>query len=150
MEIQNGLGLKMKQGSGGFRRTINIPCTENDILHLETICMVPGIHTIKVPSFTSGRELIKKILKALSWHQNIASLSLQDHSEYIGQDITNTFQAYDNEEQKETFFVQSFNYDCLFIEKTVGLSNKKWFKEFESYLLGYKFDLHIPIIIIEE
>ncbi len=143
---------KAHKGSGGLGRYIQIPCTENEILYLEKICMQPGIHNITVSSLASGRHVIAQILQALAWHQDIGYLAINEEidKKIDVTNITKIFKWPIDQEQLEYFFIHYFYYDFLLIEVSKELYSMPWINVFEQQLLAYKIDEIIPIVIIEQ
>ncbi len=142
---------KAHKGSGGLGRYIQIPCSESDILYLEQVCMMPGIHHITAPSLASGREMIMQVLRALAWHQDVGYITLDAQSSHdIGTNITQSFQWPLDQETLESFFINSFYYDFLLIESSPELFAMPWIEAFEAQLMAYKIDAMIPIIVIEK
>ena len=141
---------KANKGSGGLGRYIEIPCSECDILYLERICMIPGMHYITVPSLVSGRNMIVQILQALSWHQNVGYITRND-SEILQTIGTNIAQSCDwqlDQEKLESFFIDSF-YDFLLIESSQELNVIPWIDIFMQQLRVYSVDTMIPIVVMQ-
>ena len=143
---------KERRGSGGSGRYIEIPCSERDIMYLQQICMIPGVHTIAVPSLASGRNLLIEIIAALAWHQDVGYLGVEEFSttKYPITNITQAFEWPLDQEKLEEFFIDSFYNDLIWIEHTTQLFSMPWIETFEQQLLAYKLDTMIPIIIIEK
>jgi hypothetical protein len=141
---------KANKGSGGLGRYIEIPCSECDILYLERICMIPGMHYITVPSLVSGRQMIVQIIQALSWHQNIGYITLDDQQilQEIGTNILQSCQWPLDQETLETFLIHSF-YDFLLIESSPELNATTWIDTFIQQLVAYNIHTMIPILIMQ-
>lgn len=135
-------------GTGGARR-ISAPCTEADILYLQTIFTTPGIHTLKMPSVQNGRKIIMEQLKALQWHQEIGFLTADQSALCLpAQNILTMLDQPIDQEGIETFFIECFYYDFLWIETTSGLVNMPWIYAFEQQLFSYHLNTMIPIVIL--
>lgn len=152
--------LKMKRfysnhktliGLGGGR-FIDIPCSENDILYLEKICMEPGFHHIHVHNLAHGRYLIAQILHALSWHQDIGYLSLKENVELqqLGTNILKQLNFDLTQENLASFFIESFYFDFLLIENSSQLASLSWVETFDQLLIDYKIDHMIPVVILDQ
>lgn len=136
-------------GTGGDSRKISTPCSEADILYLQTIFTTPGIHTLTVPNVKEGRHVIMEQLKALQWHQEVGFLTADQSGLCLpAQNILALLDQPINQEGIETFFIEHFYYDFLWIEATSGLVNMSWIYSFEQQLFNYHLDTMIPIIIL--
>lgn len=136
-------------GTGGASKRISTPYTEADILYLQNIFTTPGIHTLTVPNIQIGRQMIMEQLEALQWHQEIGFLTADQSARYLpAQNIITMLDQPMDQESIETFFIEHFYYDFLWIEATTGLVNMPWIYIFEQQLFNYHLDSMIPIIIL--
>ncbi len=136
-------------GAEGDSRRILTPYTEADILYLQTIFITPGVHTLTVPNLKSGRQLILEQLEALQWHQEIGFLTADQSALCLpAQNILPILDQPINQEGVETFFIEHFYYDFLWIEATPGLVKMPWIYSFEQQLFNYHLDTMIPIVIL--
>lgn len=136
-------------GAGGHSKRISALCTESDIIYLQTIFTTPGIHTLSVPNIKSGRKMIREQLEALQWHQEIGFLTADQSALCLpAQNILTMLDQPIDQEGIETFFIEHFYYDFLWIEATPGLVNMPWIYAFEQQLFNYHLNTMIPIIIL--
>lgn len=136
-------------GTGGNSKRISAPCTEADILYLQTIFTTPGVHTLTMPTVQSGRKIIMEQLEALQWHQEIGFLTADQSALCLpAQNILTMLNQPIDQEGIETFFIEHFYYDFLWIETTPGLVNMSWIYSFEQQLFNYHLNTMIPIIIL--
>lgn len=152
METRNELYSNEKRtiiGAGGLSKKITTPCSELDILYLQNIFTTPGFHALTVPSIAIGRELIIQQLGALQWHQDIGYLTANRTAVCTGaQNLGLLIDQPIDQEVLETFFIQRFYSDFLWIEATDSLLAMPWIYAFEKQLLNYHVDQMIPIIIL--
>ena len=136
-------------GTGGNSRRISTPCTEADILYLQTIFTNPGIHTLTISNIQAGRRMIMEQLEALQWYQEIGFLTADQSAQCLpAQNIVTKLNQPIDQEGVETFFIDRFYYDFLWIEATEGLVNMPWVLLFERQLYNYHLNTMIPIIIL--
>ena len=156
-----GRGLKMENnneyynneqtviGAGGLSKKIVTPCSETEILYLQNIFTTPGFHALTVSSVAVGRELITQQLGALQWHQDIGYLTADQIAICAGaQNLGSLIDQPIDQESLETFFIQRFYCDFLWIEATDSLLAMSWIYAFEKQLLNYHVDKMIPIVIL--
>ncbi|MFT6765392.1 MAG: hypothetical protein ACJAZS_000269 [Alteromonas naphthalenivorans] len=136
-------------GTGGLSKRITAPYTEAEILYLQTIFTTPGVHTLAVPNIRAGRTMIMEQLKVLQWHQEIGFLTADQSARCLSaQNILKLIDQPIDQENIETFFIEHFYYDFLWIETTHGLLNMPWIYSFEQQLFSYRLDTMIPIVIL--
>jgi hypothetical protein len=157
-----GRGLKMENrneylsneqkvviGAGGLSKKITTPCSEKEILYLQNIFTTPGFHALTVPSVAVGRELITQQLGALQWHQDIGYLTADQTAVCAGaQNLGSLIDQPIDQESLETFFIQRFYCDFLWIEATDSLLAMPWIYAFEKQLINYHVEKMIPIVIL--
>jgi hypothetical protein len=136
-------------GTGGHSKRISAPCTEADILYLQTIFTTPGMHSLTVPNIQTGRKMIMEQLKVLQWHQEIGFLTADQSAQCLpAQNLLKLLGQPIDQENIETFFIEHFYYDFLWIETTEGLLNMPWVYAFEEQLFNYHLQTMIPIIVL--
>lgn len=137
-------------GAGGnSKRILSSACTESDILYLQNIFTTPGVHMVTVPNILAGRKIIMEQLEALQWHQEIGFLTADQSACCVpAQNILSMLEQPIDQEGVETFFIERFYFDFLWIETTSGLVNMPWIYSFEKQLINYHLDSMIPIIIL--
>jgi len=126
------------------------PFTESEILLLQDKFLNNGFQRIQVKNIQLGRTLIETFLESMHMHNSIACLTLEQAfpkstvSDIYYELMANNY-INDNLEQ---FFIDQCYYDFMWIEATPELKANKWFSKFEQYIIDYKLDQHIPIMIL--
>lgn len=146
-------GLKMNinilDGNPQASRVVKAPFTEMDILYLQNVFTVPGVHTITVESVKEGRELIDQLLYSLDWYQDVAYLAASDAVPYTkALNILTKIEQPVTAETIAQFFIDEFYYDFLWIESNNSLATEPWIASFEYQLANFNIDHIIPIIIV--
>lgn len=142
-----GMNLLHSTAIGGVKK-ITAPYSESDILYLQNIFTSPGFHQFTVSSVLIGRELILQQLKALKWHQDIGYISTMNTTITEAENIVNLIGQPIDQDSIESFFIDRFYYDFLWIEGTQDLMAMPWIYIFEQQILHYRIDQMIPIITI--
>ena len=135
--------------AGGHSKKIAMPCTEAEILYLQTIFTTPGLHSLTVSNIQDGRQMIMEQLKILQWHQEVGFLTADQTAQYLpAQNLVTLLDQPIDQEGVEAFFIEHFYYDFLWIECTHGLLNMHWIYSFETELFKYRLDTMIPIVLL--
>ena len=104
-----------------------------------------------VADIEEGRSIIKTFVDALNYYHNIACLTFAPES--LDQSIFDIYKALQEQEDINSqmlfdFFLEQFSYDFLFIEGTKELMRTDWFAEFQQYMIDFKLDHSISIVMI--
>jgi len=138
-------------------KKITLPYSEHDIMEIQDAFLTNGYHAIQVENVVQGRLLLNTFLRALNCYRDLAVLTLVDtipaHNDLHVYDIykelvCDGYLPLFNDEQIDTFFLDSFYFDFMWIEATQELLAADWFTEFEQKLIDLKIDQHIPIIFV--
>lgn len=136
-------------GAGGLSKKITTPCSESEILYLQTIFTMPGFHGLTVSNIQVGRELIMQQLSALQWHQNIGYVTSDQKSVCTGaHNLVSLINQPIDQDALESFFIDRFYCDFVWIEATQDLLRMNWIYTFEEQLIKYRLDQMIPIIVM--
>lgn len=124
--------------------------SEETILHLQAMFITPGFHALYVQDIATGRAIIKSQLEALNWYHSVGCLVT--HADYTFSYAHNIIHDLKHSiidtQIIESFFLDVFYYDFLWIELTTELEAMTWIKDFETQLLTYRLDETIPIIVV--
>lgn len=128
------------------------PLTEEDILELHDLFLTNGIHHIKVDDLAAGRSLMHTLLTSLNCYHAMAVLTLEPlsiepstcdvYQELVRSNFLSDAQAID------TFFLEQFYFDFMWIEMSQDLAASEWFAEFEQKMIEYKLETHLPIVVV--
>ncbi len=129
-------------------RFIAFPLSETDILYLQHIFILNGIHLITVENKETGRTIIKQMLDSLQWYYNCAVLTDTSISSHTITTLASYFDDTVTEEKMVDFFATQFYFDFLFIEATESLLAKPWITLFETTMLNFHIDYMTPIIVL--
>lgn len=128
--------------------------SEYDILELQEIFLTYGFHSLVVPSLPFGRDLTIRFLDSLNCYSNIACLSLS--SRPLRSSVINVYEELGfsgalvhSGTTIETFLLDQFYYDFLWIEMTQELDEAPWYWLFEQKLLEFNLFKALPIVIIQ-
>lgn len=130
-------------------RTFSWPCTELDVLYLSMIFTTKGVHHIRASDELSSRLLIQNVLSSLQWYHQIAFISTADDQLDFADNIIARLPKQIDELAIETFFLEEFYYDFIWIELTQDLQKEQWLALFQEKLQSFQIDQIIPIVIIE-
>lgn len=127
--------------------------SEYDILELQEIFLTYGLHSLKVPTLPFGRDLIIQLLDSLHCYSNVACLSLS--SRPLRPSMVDLYAELGlagalahSHTMLETFLIEHFYYDFLWIEMTQELDEAPWYWYFEQKLLDFNLIKTLPIIIV--
>jgi len=133
-------------------KVISNPFTEQDILDLQDEFLTHGFHYLMVDNVQVGRRIIQTFLHSLkNYYQEIGCLSV---SEILLPDgITDIYEilewyGYLRKPYLESFFLDQWYFDFLWIEATEELLLSSWFCQFSQLLEDFMLNEEIPIFII--
>lgn len=133
-------------------KVINSPFTEKDILDLQEEFLSNGFHYLKVHDVQDGRRVINTFLYSLkSYYQDVGCLSLANIC--LPDSITDIYEmlewyGYLKHNCLESFFIDQWYSDFLWIEATEELLLTPWFCTFSQLLEDFAVHKEIPIFII--
>lgn len=126
------------------------PLTESDILLLQDKFLTNGFQHIQLQNIETGRALIETFLDSMHLYNAVACLTLAHellpaHVSDVYYELVTSRYIHNNLEQ---FILDEFYFDFLWIEATSDLLKSDWYQELEHFIIDYKIDQHIPIIVI--
>ena len=131
---------------------INTPFSEYDILELQDTFLTNGLHRLKVPNLVIGRSVVSTFLESLNCYSKIACLTLSRaplkpticnlYDELLFSDAM-SFKS----DALETFLLEEFYYDFLWIEATRNLIEAPWFFHLENKLIEFNLITTMPIVL---
>lgn len=133
-------------------KVIKSPFSEQDILDLQDEFLSYGFHYIKVDTVQDGRRVVNTFLHSLkSYYQALGCLSMAEH--YLPDSVTDIYEllewyGYLKYNSLESFFVDQWYFDFLWIEATEELLTSAWFCTFSQLLEDFSINRKIPIFII--
>lgn len=133
-------------------RIVKRPLTEEDILELNDLFLTNGMHYIVVDTVDAGRLLILTLLASLNCYHAIAALTLEPlrltiNVHNVHRELIQNYMLHD-EQSVDSFFVEQFYFDFMWIEMSDDLVSASWFVDFEQKLFEYKLENHLPIVCI--
>jgi hypothetical protein len=140
--------------SGTTAHRVQHPLTDADIIKLQDTLLTVGIHTLKFPNVTQGRDAMITILTSLNCYTNVACLSMHTtelNPAYFDMYYALTLGGYvhGNVEQKlDEFFLEQCDVDFLWIEATAQLVEQPWFYAFERKLDQFNVVCRIPVVVL--
>jgi len=125
--------------------------SELQILELQEVFLTKGFHRITVPSIHEGRTLVYTFLEALRCFQSVGCITknkiplekgifdIVSYLDFCG------FSDVSNIADQELYFIESFDFDFVWIESN---KNDVWHFYFEQKLEELNIDQQIPVIIL--
>jgi hypothetical protein len=129
------------------------PFTEKTIIKLHHIFLTNGRHSITVPNIATGRIIMKKLLTSLHYYQNIAiatmaALPIETDMFDIRHHLFNSGYVPANHEYLNEFFLESCQFDFLWIETSKKLYETAWFNQFEQKIKQFNLSRQLPIVYV--
>jgi hypothetical protein len=128
--------------------------SEQDILELQDVFLTPGFNYLSVPSVVQGRRIIRSVLDSLNCFSPVACLTT--NSIKLRSDIISLYDEMAlagalalSHSALESFLLEQFNYDFLWIECSYELMQAPWFCYFEQKLLDFNIAAQQPILFVE-
>jgi len=153
-KINSGvLSSKIEQGIQNAKH-VREPFSDTDILNLQDAFLSNGTHYFKVNSIQEGRSIINLFLASLNYYKNIGCLTMNPGSlQESASDLYSELLLGGHLDKKllyelETFFLEEFYYDFIWIEATQNLLSGSWATAFFKQMIQFKLDHLIPILII--
>ena len=127
--------------------------TDQQILALEDIFLSRGINQLTVPTQAVGRELVVSMVASLYGTGRVACLTANGSG--LPERVTRIFEdmavsgcfAFSNHDI-DTFLLEQFYYDVVWVECSDQLLAMPWFGYFESKLLEFNIAATCPIIFV--
>lgn len=134
---------------------VSLPLTEQDIIELHSMCMLEGFHAITVPNLEAGRSMMQTLLASLDFYHAVAALSIQG-DEPLPTSVADLFQLLEGNQRAkladidilESFFLEHFNYDFLWVEACPELLRMPWYLAIQQTIQKFNIHNEIPIFII--
>lgn len=127
--------------------------SEYDILELQELFLTYGLHSIKIPTMPFGRDLVVRFLDSLQCYSNVACLSLSTRPLRPG--IVNLYDELalygalaHSHTTLESFLLENFYYDFLWIEMSQELDESPWYWYLEQKLLDFNLIKTLPIVLL--
>ncbi len=130
------------------------PYSEQDIIRLQEIFLTNGWHCLQVQNLHEGRSVINTMLYSLNYYHDIACLTLRDYP--LLDSVC--FDVYLHALEKgcldsdpydlNSFFLDYFFADFLWIEETEELVASQWYGPFLQSLHDVQIEKHIPVIML--
>lgn len=127
--------------------------SEHEILELQDLFLTPGFNYLTVPSVQAGRELISSFLHSLQHYSQIACLSAG--SAELPRDISSLHDEMAfygalalSHNALESFLLEQFHYDFLWIESSPELMQTAWYGYFEQKLSDFNIASTMPILVV--
>lgn len=132
---------------------VNSDLTEHDIISLQDIFLINGLHAIHLTNQAMGRTLINNFLQSLPMYTRIGCLTLDDQLG-LPADILDIYAALYNEglhEQAiEEFFINEFYFDFAWIEISETLLQAPWYGHFCKIMEAYSQKMPIVRVYFKE
>ncbi|MGE0206673.1 MAG: hypothetical protein AB7R69_02375 [Candidatus Babeliales bacterium] len=126
--------------------------TEQDIIALHDDFLTHGFHYLKVPDVRTGRRMMETFLYSLkNYYLDVACLSMEELPLPAAvADIYETLEwyGYIRHACLESFFLEQWYFDFIWIEATENLLRSPWFCNFSQLLEEFLINDEIPIFII--
>jgi len=127
--------------------------SEHDILDLQELFLSPGMHELTVPNIAAGRELMSSVLTAFNCFPRIAclttaSLPLPAHVTHLHDEMALHGALAFSNHQLDSFLLEHFYYDFLWIEVTPELLQSAWYPYFQLKLIDFNLAMTLPIIAV--
>lgn len=144
---------RMALESARYTKYVHQSISEYDIIELQELFLTYGLHSIKVPSLSFGRDLVIKFLDSLQCYSNVACLSLSPRPlrpQFINlyEELGLSGALAHSHTGLETFLIDNFYYDFLWIEMSQELDEAPWYWYFEQKLLDFNLVKTLPILLL--
>lgn len=149
----------MRSGHHVYENTRRIHCfdkldrlSDQQILAFQDLFLTPGIHHIDVESLADGRIFIHTFLGSFAANKHVACLTTC--GEFLAPTI---IRLYDDlalagslslSSSLESFLLEEFYYDFVWVECTPELLATPWFWHFEQKLSDFNLDETLPILVV--
>lgn len=133
-------------------KVIHTSFTEEDILALQDEFLTNGFHYFKVNDIQMGRRVLNTFLHSLrTYYQDVGCLTLSEVP--LSDAVTNIYEilewyGYLRKPYLESFFLDQWYFDFLWIEATEELLVSSWFCSFSQLLEDFTVNQEIPIFIL--
>ncbi len=125
---------------------------EQNILYLQNQFLINGFHYFKVKNILDGRKIILTMLNSLNYYNNIACLTSNNNE--FRENVFDIYYTLTKENSTENidnlvnFFLETFDFDFMWIEESKDFIETSWYKIFKQHLIDFNFYKVIPIMII--
>lgn len=132
---------------------LDVPNREQNILYLQDRFLINDFHHFKVENILDGRKIISTMLNSLNYYQNIACLTTFNNCN-LQKNIFDVYIELSKEKYLENvdnlieFFLETFDFDFIWIEESNNILQTKWYKIFKQHLVDFNFHKIMPIIVI--
>lgn len=135
-----------------YSKHVATPFSECDIIELHDTFLTNGLHMLTVRNLAMGRSVVSILLESLNCFSTVACLTLSRAP--LKPTICNLYDELIfngalclKDDALETFLLEEFYYDFLWIEATPALVESPWFLHFESTLIKFNLVTTMPIIL---
>lgn len=131
-------------------RYIDKKLTEEDILYLQDILLKNRLNHICFSDVKTGRDVMNILLQALNYYNSVACLSVTKDVPLCVHDMYADLLAdsIESEDEVAAFFLESFEYDCMWVEMTKEFMQKPLMVSIVQILHSVAADAHLPIVAI--
>lgn len=126
--------------------------SERQILDFQDLFLTNGIHYIDVESFSDARRFVASFLDSLASTKRIGCLttlgdSLEPRVIRLYDDLALAGTLTTSPLSLETFLLEEFYYDLLWVECTTDLLSTPWFWYFERKLTDFNLGASFPVLM---
>lgn len=134
-------GTRNPQGVKYFKA----PYSESDILELQNLFLVEGLHEIGVSSLTEGRQLIDTFLNSLHYYYYPACFTTQGLKNRKNLDIYRELQS----KNIEVFLCENLQIDFLWVEMPAKKEEKAKCVDFIKKCQSLQLEKKMPILVLQ-
>ncbi len=133
-------------------RQIEFPLLIDDILYLQEIFLLSGLHHLLVPDLVKGRIIVTQLLQALNYYNDIACLThivnppLKNNVTNIGDSLAHYCGNDSSSEKIEEFFLENYYADFIWIEFPQDLRENPFIMQALRTMLDLEIVRRTPIV----
>lgn len=118
---------------------------DEQIIEINNLFLTAGFHTILVNDFSTGRALISTFLASLNYYHQVGCLTIDNQPLMDADNLYRMLKDnYQNNNDLDQFFMESFYYDFIWIEENESLDHISTL--FKTKMKEFGIDQNIPII----
>jgi len=128
--------------------------SEHDIIWIQELFLTNGWHCLQLNDVRAGRSIINTMLYSLNYYHDVACLTIEDCPQLdssccdIYAELLEKGYLESDPYDVDAFFLEDFNADFLWIEKTAELIKSPWYQYFLLALQDLQMSNHMPVIIV--
>ena len=132
---------------------VHHPFTEETIITLHRLFLINGHHAITVQNVATGRIIIRRLVASLHYYQHIGVATMTtlptDMDVFdIRQNLFNEGYIPETYEYLNEFFLESCQFDFLWIELSKKLQESMWFVQLEQKIKQFNLGRQLPIVYV--